>query len=285
MKLLSKNNLLTVVALAAITLVISAAFLSSNNTNPSFSVGTEIVFAGGGGGGGGGGGAEACGPSASGDTSGMSGGCGCDGNAGVGGGDGDGDGDGDGGTPHCTTFSCISAANICGDISTGTQNSCTGICSAGVPANPSGSCSVATECGVNATGFNGCSGGCNITRYPFCTTVQNPDGDGEIEWITIGGDGNGDGSGYGATDILAEIFANPILVAQGTPTVIRWLSIETDSCEVSAPNGDSWTGTTGEELTSDIEEEITYTLTCEGYEGTTFVDSVKVRVVPEWQEF
>jgi len=188
--------------------------------------------------------------------------------------------------PSCSSFSCISAANICGDINTGTQNSCTGnICSASVPANPSGTCSVATACGVDATGFNGCSGSCNITSYPFCTTVQNPDGDGEIEWITVGDGNSGNGGGYGATDILLKILAKPVLVAKGKPTVVRWLSTETESCEVTAPNGDSWTGTAGEELTSDIEEETTYILECVGYDDSIVTDSVTVRIVPVWEEF
>jgi len=185
----------------------------------------------------------------------------------------------------CTTAQCISAANICGQVNTGTQSSCGGGCSAGVPANPSGSCSVATECGVNATGFNGCSGGCNITRYPFCTTVQNPDGDGEIEWITIGDDGSGN-SNLGATDVSVEIFAVPALVAQGTSTVVRWLSTETDSCEITTfQNIDNWTGVIGEEISSEIVEETTYTITCEGYDGTTVTDSATVDIVPEWEEF
>jgi len=187
--------------------------------------------------------------------------------------------------PSCSSYSCISAANICGDVNTGTQSSCGGGCSASVPANPSGTCEVTTLCGVNATGFNGCSGSCNITRYPFCKTVANPYGDGEIEWVTIGnGDGNGNG-GYGVTDIAAEIFARPILVVQGSQTIIRWLSTETESCTVTAPNGDSWTGTEGEELSGDIEEETPYTLTCIGYDDSTVVDTVVVRVAPDWQEF
>jgi len=238
----------------------------------------------------------------SGGPAGVSANCGCSGTQGTGtdycgnsdpnqGGDGIASGNpfdpnpGTPGNPSCNTFSCISAANICGDVNTGSQSSCGGGCSASVPANPSGTCEVATLCGVNATGFNGCSGSCNITRYPFCKTVANPYGDGEIEWVTIGdGDGNG-GNGYGATDIVAEIFARPILVVQGSQTIIRWLSTETESCTVTAPNGDSWTGTEGEELSGDIEEETPYTLTCIGYDDSTVVDTVVVRVAPDWQEF
>ena len=184
----------------------------------------------------------------------------------------------------CGTIQCISAANICGSVSTGTQSTCGGGCSASVPANPSGSCSVATACGVDATGYNGCNGQCNIVSYPFCTTTQNPDGDGAIEWITVGG---GDGSGIGVTDVTCEIFASPTLVSEGASTVVRWISTETVSASISSSAGgtDSWSGTIGEQLTPPITQQTTFTLTCEGYDESTVTDSITVNVVPEWQEF
>lgn len=280
LKALRQHNNILLALLVSISLIAGVvAVQQATNT------GIEIAFAGGGGGGGGGGaGADACGPTGPSGAPGMGGGCGCDGAASGGhGGDGDGDGGGGGG-PVCTTSQCISAANVCGDVSIGTQNSCTGICSASVPANPSGSCSVATACGVNATGFNGCSGQCNITQYPFCLTTQNPDGDGEIEWITLD-DGSGDGSGLGVTDVFAQIFAKPTLVAPGASTVIRWLSVETESCDVIGENGDLFDGVRGEQLSGPILQETVYTLTCEGYDGSTVTDSVRVRIVPDWEEF
>lgn len=184
----------------------------------------------------------------------------------------------------CTNTQCISAANVCGQVSTGTQSSCGGGCSANVPANPSGTCSVATECGVNATGYNGCNGQCNITRYPFCTTTENPDGDGVIEWIDI--DSNGPNGEFGPTDIACEIFAAPSLVNPGGQTVIRWLSTETDTATVTAnTNGDSWEGRFGEEISSFILQQTTYTLSCVGYDGSIVTDSVTVEIVPMWEEF
>lgn len=280
MRSLNKTTPVTLIIITALLALSAGLLIAANYT--TLGTGFAVAADGDGDGDGGGNSNDPCGPPGPGNSDSMSGDCGCDGSTGGGyGGDGDGDGD-HGGGGGCTTFSCISAANICGNINTGTQNSCTGICSASVPANPSGSCSIATPCGVNATGFNGCGGNCNITQYPFCITTQNPDGDGGVEWITLG---DGDGSGYGATDIVAEIFAKPTLVVQGTPIVVRWLSIETDSCEVTAPNGDSWTGVTGEELSGDIEEKTTYTLECVGFDGTVVVDSVTVSIVPEWEEF
>ena len=186
--------------------------------------------------------------------------------------------------PVCTTSQCITAANVCGQVNIGSQNSCTGnICSATIPANPSGSCSVATACGVNATGFVGCNGACNITRYPFCASVNNPNGDGEVEWITL--NGSGAGGGIGVTDVRAEIFARPTLVVPQGRTVVRWISTEATSCSVAGANGDAWTGTTGEKISGRIAQETQYVLTCTGFNGAKVSDSVTVRIVPEWQEF
>lgn len=181
----------------------------------------------------------------------------------------------------CTVSSCVSPANVCGQVSTGTQNSCTGTCSAAVPANPSGSCSVATACGT-ATGYIGCNGQCNVTQYPSCKSVENPNGDGQIEWITL----DQNGGTLGAADITTNISAEPSLVSPGNATVIRWFSTETTACEVtSSSNGDVWTGTFGEELSSPILEQTTYTLACTAFDNSTAVDTTVVNIVPQWQEF
>lgn len=56
---------------------------------------------------------------------------------------------------------CLSAANVCGAKNSGTIT-CTGACSASVPANPAGygtTCqSVANACGIKGSGIIGCSG-------------------------------------------------------------------------------------------------------------------------------
>ncbi len=179
--------------------------------------------------------------------------------------------------------SCVSAANICGQVNTGTQNSGTGnVCSATVPANPSGQISIPTACGVDAVGFLGCNGQYNITNYPFCTTTENPKGDGEVTWVTIT---DNSGNGIGVSGIFSDIFAVPALVSSGNSTVIRWLSTETASCTVTSTNGDTWSGTIGEEVTTAITGETTYTVTCEGYDQSSISDSVIVDIVPNWEEF
>lgn len=184
----------------------------------------------------------------------------------------------------CINTNCISAANICGQVSTGTQDSCGGnVCSATVPPNPAGTCTVATPCG-NAEGFVGCNGGCNITRYPVCLSTTNPGGTGEVTWIVLG-DGP-DGSGIGVTDIAAEITVFPALVNPGGQTVVRWVSTETVECTVTGENGDQWTGpVAGEQISGPITQETDYLLSCEGYDGSTVTDVATVRIVPVWQEF
>jgi len=177
------------------------------------------------------------------------------------------------GTP-CTT------SNICGELAHGTTQ-CNGSCDASSE-DPSGSCSLyVAACDAYATGYNGCNGQCNITQYPVCTTTQNPGGGGEIEWITLP-----PGTGEGPADIAAEITAVPALVSVGGSSVVYWNSTETDSCAVaSSSNEDNWTGRFGTELTSAIIEETTYTLTCEGFDGSSITDTATVRIVPIWQEF
>ncbi len=138
-------------------------------------------------------------------------------------------------------ITCTSApnTNICGFVGYGSGDSCSG-CSASPPADPSGTCSVATACGVAATGFNGC-GGCNITNYPSCEMIPDPEctdplgcplvPSDDIDWISIDG---------AVTDVVAEIFAKPAIVKRGTSSSIIWLSLETTSCEVTGDNGDYW---------------------------------------------
>lgn len=203
--------------------------------------------------------------------------------------------------PVCTPIACVSAANMCGVVSTGTQG-CGSGCSASVPANPSGACSIGTVCGVNVTGTNGCAG-CIVTRYPFCKSATNltPGGGGgenggsggdgttdTITWITVddrGLGGDGSGSAIGAADITADVFVSPNLVPHGTPTVVRWLSTEATACTVEGSNGDSWSGVFGEEISSLIVQETIYTITCTAFDNSTITDTAQVRIVPIWQEF
>lgn len=84
--------------------------------------------------------------------------------------------------------------------------------------------------------------------------------------------------------IAADINANPVLVKPGDTSVITWNSAETTSCTVTAPNGDRWTGTSGTQTSSAINELTTYTLTCQAFNGRTVTDTVSVGIIPSWNE-
>lgn len=274
-----------------------AALLIVGGLQVSFT--PHVVLAGGGGGGGGAsGGDNSCGNDAAASAADADCGCGDSGSSGGaaggagGGADGGGAGGGDGGV-SCVMTSC-SATNICGVTSVGTQG-CGTSCSAVAPANPSGSCSVAVPaCGadVYATGFNGCNGGCNITSYPFCGTVDGTSASSTssgaaasgIVWLTLDSSFFGGATGGSATDVALTIVAHPPLVRSGMRTMVRWLSTEMSSCTVHGDNGDEWSGVYGEHRTSELTQATTYTLTCEAYDGSTHTDSVTVRILPNWQE-
>lgn len=84
--------------------------------------------------------------------------------------------------------------------------------------------------------------------------------------------------------IAAEIKANPKLVKPGDTSTITWNSAETTSCTVTAPNGDRWTGTSGTQTSSPINELTTYSLTCQAFNGRTVTATASVGIIPSWNE-
>lgn len=100
-------------------------------------------------------------------------------------------------------------------------------------------------------------------------------------------DGELSGS-YGYPTCTADIpvgtlRATPPIVRSGETTTIRWSSTGADSCTVTG-NGDSWSGTSGDETTSQIRGQVIYTLNCDG--GGTSMEPVTttIRLVPMFQE-
>lgn len=89
---------------------------------------------------------------------------------------------------------------------------------------------------------------------------------------------------FRVSKIAGNITADPEVVRSGTSSTIQWQGVEMDSCTVTGTNGDSWTGTSGEELSSHIEGVETFTLDCTAFNGTTIQDSVEVTVLPEFIE-
>lgn len=84
--------------------------------------------------------------------------------------------------------------------------------------------------------------------------------------------------------------AQPIVVAQGDTTQLYWDVDNADTCVISGDNGDMWTTSSsgiGGVETGAITKDTRYTLVCTGLlEGVDdLTDSVRVRIVPQWEEF
>lgn len=90
----------------------------------------------------------------------------------------------------------------------------------------------------------------------------------------------GDATAFRKSLITALLDVHPNLVMADDVTKVTWTSIETTSCTVTGSNGDSWEGLTGEELSSPITGETTYTLNCVAFDGSTVSDTKKVNVAP-----
>ncbi len=117
-------------------------------------------------------------------------------------------------------------------------------------------------------------------------------GDADDETISvldgpINGDPDGDGTGDGNGSIDLQIRTIPSLVSRGATTQVNWSAENVESCTVTAPNGDSWTGIhspVGGETSAPIQARTVYTLTCETAGGTR-TRNAAVDILPTWREF
>lgn len=116
---------------------------------------------------------------------------------------------------------------------------------------------------IRCTGSQVCSGGVCITPAPAVTSFGSHSG---------------------------HLEAHPSAVQKNTPTTLFWntSNVVANSCAVRGTNGDEWLGRTfsGEKgvSTSPIGQMTTYTLTCTGINGATFMESRMVNVLPNWEE-
>ena len=88
-------------------------------------------------------------------------------------------------------------------------------------------------------------------------------------------------------DPTLSITATPSLLQSGSTSEIVWTTTYTNSCSVSEDNSnfiDSWSGISGTQTTSIIEEQTVYVLACQT-DGGPVSESVTVRLVPVFQEF
>lgn len=92
------------------------------------------------------------------------------------------------------------------------------------------------------------------------------------------------GGGNGIQDLSAEIDANPKLVRSGRTTTVTWSATGVESCAVAGTNGDAWSGLTGSEVSGAIRQQTIYTLTCRLEDGSDVTGSVRVDVIPEFEE-
>lgn len=81
-----------------------------------------------------------------------------------------------------------------------------------------------------------------------------------------------------------SIRAVPALVRSGDTTQVSWSAANVSSCTVSGSNSDSWSGASGSQLSAAIVAQTTYTLSCTGLDGSTFVQSAVVNIIPIFQE-
>ncbi len=88
-------------------------------------------------------------------------------------------------------------------------------------------------------------------------------------------------------DAILNIRVIPSLVRSGNTTKVNWSASNVSSCNVSAPNGDSWTGLQsilGGNVSKPITAQTTYTLSCLTLDGRTLTKTATVRILPRFQE-
>ena len=84
-----------------------------------------------------------------------------------------------------------------------------------------------------------------------------------------------------------SIKATPSVVRSGNTSTISWTTEYTESCTVTEDNGeinDAWDGPNGTQTSSRLTQQTVYTLRCIGLDGSEFVDSAKVNIIPVWEE-
>ncbi|MBI2613056.1 hypothetical protein HYW59_04620, partial [Candidatus Kaiserbacteria bacterium] len=138
---------------------------------------------------------------------------------------------------------------------------------------------------VMALDENGLTSGWSTLTFSCSDPGSNAQGGGED---LGGGDEGGGGGGGGATPNLT-IRAIPSLVRTGETTNLHWSASNVTACTVTGDNGDSFTGTISPEPqgqpSSPINEQTTYTLSCEDDDDNTLTQSTTVNILPVWSEF
>ncbi|OGG63377.1 hypothetical protein A3C21_02950 [Candidatus Kaiserbacteria bacterium RIFCSPHIGHO2_02_FULL_59_21] len=85
----------------------------------------------------------------------------------------------------------------------------------------------------------------------------------------------------------AALTAHPLLVRSGDATTIRWSAQNVDSCTVTGSNGDSWTSEGDgafSQTSSPLVSETIYTLSCMALDGSDIARSLRIVIVPTFEE-
>ena len=131
-----------------------------------------------------------------------------------------------------------------------------------------------------------------------CSDSADNDGDGLIDSLDPGCSATGGLNEAGtppgsqappptSQDAILNIRVIPSLVRSGNTTKVNWSASNVSSCNVSAPNGDTWTGLQsilGGNISKPVTAETTYTLSCITPDGTTLTQTATVRTIPSWRE-
>ncbi len=119
-----------------------------------------------------------------------------------------------------------------------------------------------------------------------CADGEDNDGDNDVDLDDLGCSDLSDDNESSAEFVVMDISVSPSFIQSGNSVVITWSSSEVNSCSVTGTNGDSWTGVSGSESTSNITEQVIYTLSCLDIENhTTTPQSVTVSLSPAFEEF
>ncbi len=119
-----------------------------------------------------------------------------------------------------------------------------------------------------------------------CADGVDNDLDGDIDLADLGCSGLGDDNESSAEFVVMDISVSAPFVQSGNSVVITWSATGVNSCSVTGTNGDSWSGISGSQNTSDIFEQVIYTLSCLDVEDhATTPQSVTVSLSPIFQEF
>lgn len=95
--------------------------------------------------------------------------------------------------------------------------------------------------------------------------------------------GCSNGACLGAPSPTGFLRVRPALVRSGDSTWVEWSASQVSSCTVTG-GSDSWTGASGMNQSSAIRSQTTYTLSCQGLDGSTISRSAVVNITPIFHE-